>query len=112
MSNDSLAEAMADSMLPTNPKALEPFTISIEDEWETSNGVGWTASVSSPSGATFTVENDGNGGCNRYLTFDDASKALWGIFQTASREAYPKAAEPEDLSCLWLEIREIPEFNR
>lgn len=110
--SDALAEALADSMIPTNPKALEPFVISIENEWITSNGIGWVASVISPSGASFNVENDGNGGCNRYLTFDDASKALYSIFQKASREAYPKASEPEDLACLWLEIREIPEYNR
>lgn len=105
--NEALATAIADSLYPQNQKVLEPFSIVIEDEWETDNGVGWVGSVISASGATFNVENEGNGGCNKYLTFDDASKAFFAVFQQASREAYPVAVEPEDLACLWLEVRTL-----
>jgi hypothetical protein len=94
-------------MYPQDTEVLLPFSITIDEEWATENGVGWTATIESPSGASFSVENEGNGGCNKYLTFDDASKALFLIFQQASKQAYPKALEPEDLACLWLEVREI-----
>lgn len=104
---EKLAHAIADSLYPENPEALSPFRIYIDDEWETSGGVGWVGTVENQNGASFTVENAGNGGCNKYLTFDDASKAFFAIFQQASRTAYPKALEPEDLACLWLEIGNI-----
>lgn len=98
---------MASHMMPTDPEVLEPFSITIVDEWETEGGVGWSGDVSSPSGASFGVENDGVGEDNRYLSYDPASQALLAVFREASETAYPDSEWPMDMACLWLEVRDL-----
>lgn len=101
-----LADAMVTWLIPKDAEALAPYSITIVDEWETDGGVGWSADVTTPSGSSFSVENDGMGAVNKYMYYDDASKAVLALFGEASRKAYPNEEEAMDMACLWLEIRE------
>jgi hypothetical protein len=101
-----LAEVMSSWLIPTDAEVLVPFTLTIVDEWETEGGIGWSADVSTPSGASFSVENDGVGGANKYMFYDDASMAVLALFGDSARKAYPESEEAMDMACLWLEIRE------
>lgn len=101
-----LAETMAQWLIPQDAEALAPFSITIVDEWETEGGVGWSGDVTTPSGVSFSVENDGVGGINKYMYYDDASKAVLVLFGEASNKAYPDNEEAMDMACLWLEVRE------
>lgn len=101
-----LAETMASWLVPKDAKVLAPFRINIVDEWETDGGVGWSADITTPSGSSFSVENDGMGGINKYMYYDNASKVALVLFGEASNKAYPDNEEAMDMACLWLEVRE------
>jgi hypothetical protein len=95
--------------LPDKPELLLTFSVEITDEWQVEDaGVGFSAIVYGDNGASFAVENDGNGGCNRYLTFDTHGEDLLEAFTEASEGAYTRQVlEPLDLALLWIELREL-----
>ena len=97
---------------PDKPELLIAFSVEITDEWQVEDaGVGFSAIVYGYNGASFAVENDGNGGCNRYLTFDTHGESLLDAFSEASKGAYTRPVlEPLDIALLWLELRDLANY--
>jgi hypothetical protein len=94
-------------VVPKDPSLFDDqWFVEIDDEWETHEGVAFTATVS--RGETFfVVEQEGNGGANTYLVADEDSEQLFKTFKELSEKAYEGAFEPEALAIIWLEIRHL-----
>lgn len=97
------------SLQPARPELLKEFSVEITEEWEVENaGVGFSAIVYGSDNSSMAVENDGNGGCNRYLTFDTHGEDLLERFSEASKKAYSaETLDPMDMATCWVELRDL-----
>jgi hypothetical protein len=94
--------AYAEFLTPTF-KTFEQFdrfceiakSFKITSEMLTTNGCAWTATITY-DGMTIVVENDGNGGCNRYIG------KTYGIFEKFAKAIYPNRWEQVDqlINCI------------
>ena len=92
---------------PANPSLFDDeWLIEIDEEWETDRGVAFTATVSRGENF-FIVEQNGDGGANKYLCPDEDSEKLFKTFKDLSEEAYGEVFEPEALALVWLEVRSL-----
>lgn len=100
-----------DFFTPSHPEYLEKYTFQITQEWETTTGVGFVGVVSTGEEPAFIAENLGNGGCNRYATFDQPSQDLYKQFQEDCKKAYEGTNhfELEDTALIWIEVRDLAE---
>lgn len=90
---------------PVDPEALSHYTVDITDEWETSNGCGFTGDLFVSGRQIASFENLGNGGCNRYLPVSGGREDLRD-FIALTKEQFPHRLEPEDYALIYLELRD------
>ena len=105
--NNTDAWDMTQALIPNNPEPLKHYSVDIVEEWETSRGVGFSGTIFAPSGVEFGFENMGDGGCNKYLAYDEKARPAFDEFRRVSKEAYPNHPEPEDMAVMWLEVRDL-----
>lgn len=92
---------MFENLSPEKEKLADGYSFSIEYEVETSRGVTWGGVIRKDDVDLFSVENDGNGGCNTYFPQEDAFKE----FVEIAKQMFPTQAEPEDILALWLDVK-------
>jgi hypothetical protein len=89
---------------PLDPAAFEPYRVEVTQEWETSRGIGFTGDVFLNDTHVFSFENDGNGGCNKYLPVGDSS--VLRSFQDIAQSQYD-VSDPSDHAVMYIEIRDM-----
>lgn len=103
---------------PVYPEKLDDFSVEITEEWinQDTGDVSWSALVTGSNGASFAVENNGEGERNSYIAFDKQGELLLERFYQCSEEAYDPDAydsglaqilEEADLAIIWIEIRDL-----
>lgn len=105
MNEESETIDLHEAYQPVSTSAFDDWSIQIVDEWETSRGIGFSADVFEKGNHVFSLENTGDGGCNRYLT--GGAREPFRRFESLSKEQYPAALEPVDTAVMWLEIRDL-----
>lgn len=90
---------------PISPKSLDSYTVDITDEWETSQGCGFTGDLLLNGRHIASFENNGDGGCNRYLPVS-GGREDFRAFCSLTKEQFPNRAEPEDYALIYLELRD------
>lgn len=90
-----------------NDPTLLSYGVFNMEELATSRGVAWTAVITRNGKKVGTVENMGDGGCNKYLFIDQVERDL---FFTTALLTYSGVehfeGEEEDILCAWLDIRD------
>ena len=86
---------------PKNEKDLKNISLIITGNVETSRGICWTADLKIDGKTVATVENEGNGGCNRY---SPKNKSLYSELVETAKLAYPKNPEPLDTLVAYLDV--------
>lgn len=90
-----------EGLTPDKEKLADGYSFSLEYEIQTSRGVTWGGVIRKDEIDLFSVENDGNGGCNTYYPQDEA----FNEFVEISKKMFPNNAEPEDILALWLDVK-------
>lgn len=89
-----------------NDPTLLSYSLKSMEELATSRGVAWTAVITRNSEKVGTVENMGDGGCNKYLFIDKIERDL---FFTTAQLIYGGIehfeGEEEDILAAWLDIK-------
>ena len=90
---------------PITPPDFFKYNVEITHEWETSRGCGFTGDVIYGNDSVFSFENLGDGGCNKYLAFDERSKKALDEFFKLCKENYPQHSDSADYALIYLELR-------
>lgn len=89
-----------------NDPTLLSYSLKNMENLELSGGVAWTAVITRNNEPVGTVENEGDGGCNRYSFKDQIERDL---FFTTAQLIYGGIphfeGEEEDILCGWLDIK-------
>lgn len=96
---------------PLSTDAFSNYTLQITEEWETENGCGFTGDILKDGLIIFSFENDGNGGCNKYLPQGENSRQELRAFKELSVENFPDKLEADDYALIYLELRDQEENN-
>lgn len=90
---------------PLDPVALIPYTVQITDEWETSDGCGFTGDLFFGDVQIASFENLGDGGCNKYLPVS-GERERYRDFIRQCEAQFPDKSEPADYVLIYLELRD------
>lgn len=89
-----------------NDPTLLSYGVEHMKELEHSRGVAWTAKITRNGKVVGTVENEGDGGCNKYLFIDQIERDM---FFTTAQLTYAGIehfeGEEEDILCAWLDLK-------
>lgn len=102
----NLLALMENEYKPEYPELLDPYMVDIE--WESTDSEAWSGKVYQDNGdgghfPLCGMENTGTGSHNNYypIVFDQ-----FPVFKNIALKCYPKALDPLDYACVYLEIRE------
>lgn len=100
-----------DSLLEHDYKTDTPWSLDIyfmDIEWESSSSEAWSGKIwqQREDGGYFpmcAVENTGTGAQNNYypIVFNE-----FPLFKKVAKKCFPKALDPLDYACMYLELRE------
>jgi hypothetical protein len=96
-----MIEEMFKGLTPESEKLAEGYSFSLEYEVQTSRGVCWGGVIRKDGEDVFSIENDGQGGCNTYYPQEEA----FNEFVELSKKMFPDATESEDILALWLDVK-------
>lgn len=83
-----------------NPDPFNDWKFTLEYEEPTYNGVAWAGILTHKTGAKLYVDNDGDGGCNKY----SGTREIRNQYEEDSKKALGNMFEPNDNFVIALEI--------